>query len=143
MPEQEIEIEIGDYNTVDSETECVATNNISGIYDTSGGSYEYVIGNYNNITGQSGLNILSIPARYKDIYTGTSAITNKILGDATSETYYWYSDFYDIAFLNEYPWYARNRRSYSSEGSGLFHIDDMAGNADNDLSMRLILSLIA
>ena len=64
------------------------TGNIYGIYDMSGGAYEYVMGNYNDTISNAGFS--SMPeAKYYDKYTGTdsdSDFTKYHLGDATKET---------------------------------------------------------
>ena len=42
-----------EYNT-ENGVKASTTHNIYGVYDMSGGSYEYVMGNYNNLVGSSG-----------------------------------------------------------------------------------------
>ena len=92
------------------------TGNIYGIYDMSGGAWEYVMGNYNDTIGSAGFS--SMPeAKYYDKYTGTdssSDFTKYHLGDATKETLKtksagrnaWYQDYsYSVSSSN--PWVGR------------------------------------
>ena len=77
------------WNTVTG-VNASTTGNIYGIYDMSGGAWEYVMGNYNNLSGFSGFETPA--AKYYDYYTGTdseseeSDFTKYHLGDATKET---------------------------------------------------------
>ena len=78
------------YNT---ETGYLAstTGNITGVYDMSGGSWEYVAGYIDGVVGSSGLTlteIVNIYSKYIDVYASDSSATTyskRILGDATGE----------------------------------------------------------
>ena len=74
------------------------TNNIYGIYDMSGGAYEYVMGVYTNTIGESGFS--SLPdTKYYNNYTETSYTEH-----ALTETKNWYSD--SAGFVNSInPWF--------------------------------------
>ena len=122
--------------------------NLTGIYDMSGGTYEYVMGNYNKDAGNSGLTISNISSKYIDIYSGTSTSASH-LGDATGETQGWYGDY---ATFPEYstPWFARggnrNEASYSGANSaGLFnfyvHHFTIAGDANPHYGFRSVISI--
>ncbi len=115
------------------------TDNISGIYDTSGGAWEYVIGNYNNTQSSFGSNPSNIPSRYKDIYTGTSANTNKILGDATGEVQEWDSG---VAYFvgSDYPWFDRGGAYYNATDAGVFNFTHYGGVASGGGGSRIVLS---
>ena len=114
------------------------TGNITGVYDMSGGAYEYVMGNYNKTAGSSGLAVSGVPAEHIDIYSGTS-VTASHLGDATGETAGWYSDFADFV-VSSYPWFGRG--GYYSEGgsAGVFDFNCYTGVAFMRSGFRVVLS---
>ena len=105
-------------NTYNTSTGMLAstTGNITGVYDMSGGAYEYVMGNYNKTTGSSGLTISGVPAEYIDIYSGTS-VSASHLGDATGETAGWYSDYADFVNSSN-PWFTRGGNFYDTMSYG-------------------------
>jgi hypothetical protein len=66
------------------------TGNISGIYDMSGGAWEYVAAYRGNTPGSSGFTTATLAeyASYLDVYNTESDVNtynNRILGDATGE----------------------------------------------------------
>jgi hypothetical protein len=114
------------YNT---ETGYLAstTGNISGIYDMSGGEFEYMAAYMNGYIGDSGFDFdpsLTYGKKYFDIYNISDSNTsffNRILGDATGELgpfyYYnygdnnrilnnWYHDHANL-ILTTTPWFHR------------------------------------
>ena len=94
------------------------TGNITGIYDMSGGSFEYVMGNYNKSAGYSGLNVSGIPAEHIDIYSGSS-VSASHLGDATGETAGWYND--SAKFVNSTStWFFRGGFYNNGGDAGVF-----------------------
>ena len=94
------------------------TGNIYGVYDMSGGSFEFVMGNYNKSAGYSDFNVSGIPAEHIDIYSGTS-INASHLGDAVGETAGWYDDLW--TFVNSsLPWFVRGGESSSGVQAGIF-----------------------
>ena len=115
------------------------TGNIYGIYDMSGGAYEYVMGNYNKTVGESGINFGSIDSKYYDIYTGTS-ISNGKLGDATKEAQGWnnnYADFVD----SSWPWLNRGGSCHNNGShAGVFDYGSSSGDAYSVYSWRVVLS---
>ncbi len=85
------------------------TGTIYGIYDMSGGAWEYVLANYNDIIANSGFTEMP-PVQYYDKYTTDNILTacngNECLGHNLSETRGWYNDAQ--TFVNaEYPWLVR------------------------------------
>ena len=76
------------------------TGNISGIYDMSGGSHEYLAAFVDGKLGSSGFTtdpIITYGEKYFDKYSNTSTTSNyknRILGDATGEfgPFYYYPD---------------------------------------------------
>ena len=114
------------------------TGNIYGIYDMSGGAWEYVMGNYNKTVGYSGINFGSIDSKYYDVYTGPS-ISNGKLGDSTKETQGWNGDY--AYFVNSSsPWFLRGGHYNDSSGAGVFYFSNDNGNANSNISWRVVLS---
>ena len=114
------------------------SGNITGVYDMSGGTWEYVMGNYNKTAGDSGLTISTIPAEHIDIYSGTS-VSASHLGDALGETYGWYSDSPD--FVKSYaPWFIRGGLCGDGGHAGVFGFSYGSGGASNVNGFRVVLS---
>ena len=114
------------------------TGTIYGIYDMSGGAWEYVMGNYNKTVSSSGINFSSIESKYYDLYTSTS-LSNGKLGDATKEVYVWNGD--DGSFVgSSFPWFLRGG-DYLDGGSdaGVFAFNNNTGLADSNWSFRVVL----
>ena len=115
------------------------TGNITGVYDMSGGAFEYVMGNYNKTAGSSGLTVSGIPAEHIDIYSGTS-VSASHLGDALGETAGWYSDFADFVNYSS-PWFIRGGY-YFGDGvnAGVFSFYDNTGDGNTSFGFRVALS---
>ena len=143
---------IGDYaNDRTLGTKASTTGNIYGVYDMSGGSWEYVMGNMVNSSGTfySSSSGFSTPpdSIYYDSYTyGTSSTTQGRgkLGDATKETKTfennsggWYSDFAYFPYSSN-SWF--NRGGYYDHGSnaGLFYFGRGAGSSSSIGSARAV-----
>ena len=111
------------------------TGNIYGVYDMSGGAYEYVMGNYNDTIGSAGFS--SMPAaKYYDKYTIKTGKT----GDATTETSGWYGDSAYFPFPRV-PWFTRGGDYDSGTGAGVFDFSYSFGS-DGSLyfSARAVMS---
>ena len=127
------------------------TGNIYGIYDMSGGSFEYVMGNYNDTIYEAGFS--SMPeAKYYDKYTGTdseSDFTKYHLGDATKETIKtksygtnsWYGGYNDYVD-SSYPWEARGCIYFNSTNAGVFCFGSFTGGSDGGNSFRVAFSAL-
>ena len=141
----DITINSGGYNTGGGTGTSYKTNtgqstsgNITGVYDMSGGTYEYVMGNYNKTTGESRLTVSGVPAEHIDIYSGTS-VSASHLGDATGETAGWYSD--SAGFVTSGgPWFSRGGINYNGDTAGVFCFDYFAGGGSNYIGFRVVLS---
>ena len=109
------------------------TNNIYGIYDMSGGAYEYVMGVYTNTIGESGFS--SLPdTKYYNNYTETS-----YTGHALTETKNWYSD--SAGFVNSInPWFMRGGNYGNGTYAGVFYFSINDGNSYINYSSRLVIS---
>ena len=113
------------------------TGNITGVYDMSGGAYEYVMGNYNKTAGSSGLTVSGVPAEHIDIYSGTSVAASH-LGDATGETAGWYSDSAD--FVDSFtPWFRRGGLYGHGDNAGVFNFSYNTGGGNNTYGFRVVL----
>ena len=122
----------GAYNTTLGK-DASTTNNIYGIYDMSGGRYEYVMGVYNNAKSSSGFN--SLPdEKYYNNYTGSS-----YTGHALTETKRWYGD--NDGFVSaSYPWFARGGYYGAGGVTGVFYFSSHDGNYINSHSSHLVIS---
>ena len=146
------------------------TNNYSGVYDMSGGAWEYVMGYTTGATtvgGESNITSLysnffsdSVYSKYWDKYTSTSTTNytnynNKILGDTTGEMGPFGSEkdpdnnarrksswYKDLAnFVNSSrPWFARG--GYWSDGTatGAFAFHAHTGGTYTYISFRIVLA---
>ena len=116
------------------------TGNITGVYDMSGGAYEYVMGNYNKTAGDSGLTVSGVPAEHIDIYSVTS-VSASHLGDATGETAGWYSDhayFFDSSYNF---WFHRGGLSIDEDDAGVFCFRAYTGEGHTCYGFRVALSV--
>ena len=143
------------------------TNNYSGIYDMSGGAWEYVmgyttgaaiVGNLSNITSlYSNFFSDSAYSKYWDKYTSTANTNynNRILGDATGEmgpfgsekdpdnnTRYrssWYKDY--AYFVNSSgSWFVRGGHWSLGAASGVFAFDSYTAGVITNSSYRIVLA---
>ena len=115
------------------------TGNITGVYDMSGGAYEYVMGNYNKMAKDSRLTISTVPTGHIDIYSGTS-VSASHLGDALGETAGWYSDY--ARFVNSISsWFNRGGYYYGGDDSaGVFYFSSGSGGGFDSIGFRVVLS---
>ena len=129
-------------------TGASTTGTIYGIYDMSGGSWEYVMANYNDIARNSGFSEpLTLDTKYYNKYTSNNAITacngSECLSHGLSETRGWYGDV-QIMVSEEYPWLVRGGYYNSGgNGAGVFYFNaDIwnLGDEDDNGSFRLVLS---
>ena len=127
------------------------TGNISGIFDMSGGAFEYLMGyttGATNAYGSSQFTASTFPeAKYVDIYSSTNDTdySKRILGDATGElgpfTNYdnsWYQGRANIP-NSSYPWVARSG-VYSDTDSGLAFFYMGNGTWNGSGSFRIVLT---
>ena len=122
----------GAYDTILG-TNASTTGNIYGIYDMSGGAYEYVMGVYNKTISSSGFS--SLPdTKYYNNYTGSS-----YTGHALTETKNWYSD--DANFVGtSYLWFERSGNYNYGAGAGVFYFSSNNGSSRSYDSPRLVIS---
>ena len=135
------------------------TGNQYGIYDMSGGAWEYVMGVQKDSSGNvqvasSGFSTSSLPdSKYYDLYDYQAedgvGYTRYHLGDATREVLKntssqgqnaWWSDYsYNIYSL--YPWVARGGRYNTGSSAGVFYFNRALAGGWTYHSFRSVLSL--
>ena len=125
-------------------TGASTTGTIYGIYDMSGGSWEYVMGNYNDMIGSSGFE--SIPeSKYYDKYISSDVLTacngNECLSHGLSEISGWYND-YNIMITDAYHWLLHGSY-YGNPFGGVFGFshtgNDGRGSINNSFRLALVL----
>ena len=126
------------------------TGNITGVYDMSGGAYEYVMAYYSNASSTWGAasdsnyaGFSSKPnSKYYDDYTTTSVITacngGLCYGHALSETYQWYSDA-ELFLTASKPWPIRGGAHNDEIYSGTYSYDSYSGAGYTSFSFRSII----
>ena len=140
------------YNTTNGML-ASTTGNIYGVYDMSGGAWEYVMGNMVNSSGAfyaSDSGFSSAPdTKYYDAYTyGTSDTDHGRgkLGDATKETLAtfgsynggWYSDYASF-FDTIYSWFFRGGDCHVGSNAGVFGFFGDEGGGLISYSSRAVL----
>ena len=114
-------------------TGASTTGTIYGIYDMSGGTFEYVMGVYNRTINKSGFS--SFPdTKYYNNYTGTT-----YTGHALTETAGWYSDI--ASFVeSEFSWVGRGGGSTDSISAGVFGYTGGFGAAADIVSNHFVIT---
>ena len=140
------------YNTTNGML-ASTTGNIYGVYDMSGGAWEYVMGNMVNSSGSfysSSAGFSSAPnAKYYDKYTYNTDYENHgrgKLGDATKETLKsygsntegWYDDYAGFVYSSS-SWFFRGGRCFDGSNVGVFYFDYSNGGANRYNSARAVL----
>ena len=139
------------------------TGNITGVYDMSGGSYEYVMGNISKVTtgytfypsssSFSSSWYTTDTAKYLTTYAYDSsneinqtAYNRGRLGDATAETLLststtsgeWYSDFALFPYSSN-AWFVRGGYCDAGSDAGVFYFFNSFGNNRSNYSSRAAL----
>ena len=132
------------YNVNINGTGASTTGNIYGIYDMSGGANDYVMGNYNDVVGDSSFSEpLSIEVKYYNKYTSddlnVACNGSACISQGLSETTGWYNDAQTmVKDLN--PWMARGSE-YNYDG-GIFTVTATnPGSAGRGHSFRLVATI--
>ena len=113
------------------------TGNIYGVYDMAGGSWEYVMGNYDHAVGLSGFTG-DWDTQYKDYINFYRSSTAK--SHALSETAGWYGD-YQYMVNSSYPWVIRGGYYYDATNAGVFCFSNYYGSSSYLRSFRVVLTL--
>ena len=136
-------------------TGASTTGNIYGVYDMSGGSWEYVMGAYGPeypTIGSSGFESTvftgnTIESKYYDIYAnstnstsndGSQSCNNGVcLGHAMSETASWYGDYTHVV-TSSYPWFLLGGYYFDNTYAGVFSRDFAQGFSGGNNSARVV-----
>ena len=132
------------------------TGNVWGVYDMSGGAWEYVAGYVNNGNGNLtsyGSSLVNGDAKTKNVYTKASTDNNtnnynqnaSKYGDAVYETSAngntsngsWYGDCSYFPFTSS-PFFRRGGYYYDGSRAGVFAFDNNGGSSSN-VSFRPVL----
>ncbi len=131
------------------------TGNITGIYDVSGGAWEYTMGNMKTSGGgyNAGSSGLSDPgSKYYDIYNYSASEyldhSRGLIGDATKETLVsygvdnggWYGDYAHLPGAT-YTWTRRGGGTNNGALSGVFCFLRNTGGSYTYSSVRVVLSV--
>ena len=123
------------------------TGNICGIYDISGGAYEYVMGIYGTdkdtpILENSGFTTDTFPSenKYYQIYSKKSSDGND-LGDALYETKGWNSDYSNFV-SSDNPISKRGGNCSNPNYAGSFYFSNDYGNGGVSDGFRVCLCII-
>ena len=139
-------------STRDLSKAASTTRNITGIYDMSGGAYEYVMGYYSEASSTwgaavngdfAGFSFSGKPdSKYYNDYTTTNLLTEcnggVCYGHASSETSMWYSDNGFHVTANN-PWFRRGGDYQFGIGSGVFGLLNYSGGAYSNYSFRSVI----
>ena len=137
------------------------TGNITGIYDMSGGAWEYMASLRSETYGSSGFDATTLKtynSKYYDEYNSSSEWTTyskRILGDATGEMgpfyYYkdgdnnnrvhnsWYADYSYFAYSSN-PWFGRGGNYDNGVLAGQFNFFLNTGGAFSYIGLRLVFA---
>ena len=123
------------------------TGTIYGVYDMSGGAWEYVMANYNDMAANSGFSDpLTLDSKYYDKYTSNNVSIacngSECLSHGLSETRGWYNDAQTMV-SEEYPWLLRGGGYLNYVSNGVFFFDRALelGSVGNFISFRLVMSV--
>ena len=134
------------------------TRNIYGIYDMSGGAWEYMANYLGSATGNTYVsNLLKVESKYQTPYAGTGATASTAdrttnyeankekYGDAIWETsngcngqYSWNADYSYFPYAS-YPFFLRGGSYGSGSGAGPFYFYGSYGGSHNIYSFRVVL----
>lgn len=126
------------------------TGNITGVYDMSGGAWEYVMGYYSPAGSTWGATSSSNSAgfssqpnsKYYDDYTATNSLTacngGICYGHGLSEVRGWYGDYASFVSAS-YPWFLRGGDDDDGSSAGTFGFSSYGGGASIDGAARSVL----
>ena len=124
-------------------TGASTTGNIYGIYDMSGGAWEYIMGIYNDMSGESGFETMPL-IKYYDKYTNDNILMTcndkECLSHALSEIKNWYNDGFGFV-TNSYPFILRSGYYYGGNNIGIFINGYATGDTGFDTTFRLVCKI--
>ena len=122
-----------------------STGNLYGIYDLSGGAYEYVAGYYNGNDaelddGNAFASVNKSSDAYSTAYSGTTASSAYKYGDAIYETSKWNGN--QAMFVNNAnPFFKRGGHYYINYDAGIFNFTPKYGMSNEYYSFRVCLAV--
>ena len=121
------------------------TGNVYGIYDMSGGAYEYVASYYSgstssNLTNNGSQLVNETNREYVTAYAGTDVDTNYKQGDATKETKGWNGD-YAYFVGSSSPFFSRGGSYVSTSDAGVFNFAYKNGSSGSNSGFRVCLAV--
>ena len=118
-----------------------STGNETGIYDLSGGAYEYVASYLEGGSTSYGSSLVNeTEKKYVTAYTGTNVTTDYKPGDATYETSGWHGD--NAYFVNSSnPFFVRGGGYSGGSDAGVFGFDYNDGSGYGGDSFRMCLAV--
>ena len=126
-----------DYKSADGVL-ASSTGNVYGIYDLSGGAYEYVASYLAN--GDFSYANSTFTTNVSDEYSTAYAVAEGKIGDATSETEGWHGDYaYFLDSSN--PIFKRGGYYNNGSGAGIFRFNGGIGNSYSYNSFRMCLAV--
>ena len=130
-----------EYNT-DKGVLASSTGNVYGIYDLSGGAWEYVASYYKDgkFSYANSSFTIGTSDEYSMAYDGTDVDANYKRGDATKETKEWNGDGTDFVYLNG-PFFVRGGNCNGKTDAGVFDFGDVSGGSDIYYGFRLCLAV--
>ena len=132
------------------------TGTVYGVYDMSGGAWEYVAGYVNNGNGNLtsyGSSLVNGDAKTKNVYSKGSSddrdsnysANSEKYGDAVYETSAsgssstsWYGDYSNFPYTSV-PFFIRGGYYSNGTGAGVFYFDNDIGGSDSGGSFRPVL----
>ncbi len=128
------------------------TANLYGIYDISGGSWEYVSAYVDNGQAGSGASIIGSLLKYKDLYTvttdnGATNYSNAAgkkgdsvyeISDNINGLYSWFGDWNNMPNAGD-PWFTRGSRFNDGSAAGAFYFAGYWGGSDSRIGFRPVI----
>ena len=123
------------------------TGNIYGVFDMSGGAWEYVMGVINSSGGvplysNSGFTTSTMPeGKYYDVFasgTSSSDISRATIGTATKETWGWFDDRTTLV-VDDAPWQFRGGCRNDQNDVGIYSMSAETGAGNGSISFRTTL----
>ena len=135
-----------EYNDMINGILASSTGNVYGIYDLSGGAYEYVASYYSGSTSDNLINNGSqltdeANRKYVTAYDGINLDRNYKQGDATKETKGWNGDFANFVD-SDHPFFLRGGVYSNTSNAGVFYFSYSGGDSSSSNgSFRICLAV--
>ena len=130
------------YNDATNGVLASSTGNVYGIYDLSGGAWEYVASYYKDGDFSSANSTFTTGTsdQYSTAYDGTDVNTDYKQGDATYETKGWNGD--SASFVSSYsPFFSRGGYYDATSSAGVFSFSCVSGYVGSSNSFRVCLAV--